>query len=101
MIGAFFGHEHTCGYTGTFDGITMGLTYGCQFAKSGPYGMRTLTLSEDGTFDTDLYTYEKGTFTLQTDAPYNDGAQGFEKVINSIFNFFKCLFMSLVYALKL
>ena len=101
VIGAFFGHEHTCGYTGTFDGITMGLTYGCQFAKSGPYGMRTLTLSEDGTFDTDLYTYEKGTFTLQTDAPYNDGAQGFEKVTKSIFNFFKCLFLSLAYALKL
>lgn len=101
VVGAFFGHEHTCGYTGTFDGITMGLTYGCQFAKSGPYGMRVIEIDEDGTFTTDLYTYEKGAFALQVDEAYNDDAQGFEKITKSIFNFFRCLVMSLVYALKL
>lgn len=67
VIGAFFGHLHTSGFTGTYDGVTMGLTYGCQFAKAGPYGVRTVVLDENsGSLQTELYTYEKDAFVLQT-----------------------------------
>ncbi len=60
VLGAYFGHMHTEGYTGTYDGIELGFTYGCQFAKDGPYGIRTFTLHEDDirNYDTELYTYE-------------------------------------------
>lgn len=65
VTGAFFGHIHTDGYTGTVDGITLGLTYGFQFSKAGPYGMRVLELDENGTFETQLYLYENGEFSAQ------------------------------------
>ncbi len=81
VTGAFFGHIHTDGFTGTVDGITLGLTYGFQFSKSGPYGMRTLELDENGTFETDLYLYEKGEFNLQADE--NTDSESFtDKIIN-------------------
>lgn len=103
VIGAFFGHEHTCGYTGEVDGITLGLTYGCQFAKFGPYGMRTLTLSEEtGTFTTELYTYEDGIFTLQgADEPYEDLDGGINALFAKIVNVFKFIVRSLVYLMKI
>ncbi|MBQ3517868.1 MAG: metallophosphoesterase [Clostridia bacterium] len=103
VIGAFFGHEHTCGYTGDVDGITMGMTYGCQFAKFGPYGIRTLTLQEaTGTFTTELYTYENGVFTLQED----DGAyETYDKSIGAFFakiaNVFKYILRSVLYLIKI
>lgn len=102
VIGAFFGHEHTCGYTGVVDGITMGMTYGCQFAKFGPYGMRTLTLDEaTGTFTTDLYTYTDGTFTLQTDELYKTYENGMESFFAKMANVFKYIIRSLVYLMKI
>ncbi len=67
VVGAFFGHIHTDGYTGTYERITLGLTYGYQFSKAGPYGYRVLELDENGTFQTELYTYSDGEFTLQED----------------------------------
>lgn len=103
VIGAFFGHEHTCGYTGEVDGIVMGMTYGCQFAKFGPYGIRTLTLQEaTGTFTTELYTYENGVFTLQED----DGDyETYDKSIGAFFakiaNVFKYILRSVLYLIKI
>lgn len=58
VLGAYFGHWHTEGYTGTYDGIELGMTYGCEFAKTGPYGVRVFTISENGNFESELYTYE-------------------------------------------
>lgn len=81
VVGAFFGHIHTDGFTGTYDGITLGLTYGFQFSKAGPYGMRTLELDEDGSFETDLYLYENGEFSLQTYE--NTDSEGFvDRLLN-------------------
>lgn len=88
--GAFFGHIHTDGFTGDVDGITMGLTYGFQFSKAGPYGMRVLELCEDGTFETDLYTCEKGEFTLQIDEKYESDSI-FDKIINTFLYLFRQL----------
>ncbi len=86
VIGAFFGHIHTDGFTGEVDGITMGLTYGFQFSKAGPYGMRILELDENGTFETELYTYNKGEFTLQVDEA--TGEETFaDKLINVLMFF--------------
>ena len=59
VLGAFFGHQHVEGFSGEYDGITLGFTYGCEFAKTGPYGFRTITIDENDTssFETDLYRY--------------------------------------------
>lgn len=89
VIGAFFGHVHTAGFTGTYDGITLGLTYGFQFSKAGPYGMRILELDENGTFETDLYLYEDGEFSLQIDD--NTEPEGIEKLVSSVINVFMFL----------
>jgi len=53
VIGAFFGHQHVEGFSGIYDGIELGFTYGCEFAKTGPYGYRVITLHED-----DLTNYD-------------------------------------------
>lgn len=78
VLGAYFGHWHTEGFTGTYDGIELGMTYGCEFAKTGPYGIRVFTIYENDVenFDNEIYTYEGGVrtgdarFELQTDEPY-------------------------------
>lgn len=78
ILGAYFGHWHTEGYTGTYDGIELGMTYGCEFAKTGPYGIRVFTLYEDDikSYDNELYTYEGSVkdgdarLELQVDEPY-------------------------------
>ncbi len=78
VLGAYFGHWHTEGFTGTYDGIELGMTYGCEFAKTGPYGIRVFTLYENDpkNFDNEIYTYEgsvksgNARFELQTDEPY-------------------------------
>lgn len=59
VLGAYFGHMHYEGFTGTYDGIELGLTYGAEFAKSGPYGARVITLYEDNieNYSNDLYIY--------------------------------------------
>ncbi len=84
VTGAFFGHIHTDGYTGVYEGVALGLTYGCQFAKAGPYGYRVIELDENGTFETELYTYTDGEFFLQIDE-----VPGEESFTRKLVNFFK------------
>lgn len=84
VIGAYFGHMHYEGFTGKYDGIELGLTYGAEFAKSGPYGVRVITLNENNitSYGNDLYTY------------CGDAKLGTAKLIrqNGIFSFFAELF---------
>ncbi len=101
VVGAFFGHWHTSGYTGVWDGVTLGMTYGCQFSKQGPYGVRTITLDENtGTIETDIYVYENGEFSVQVDKPYAEYSNAFEEMIAKVINLFKNLFTALTYLLK-
>lgn len=99
VIGAYFGHWHTEGYTGTWNGIELGFTYGCEFAKPGPYGIRVFTLHEDDikNFDNVLYTYEgsvktkNARFELQVDAPYAEYDNFIEEFFGAIKNVFLLL----------
>lgn len=97
-VAAFFGHLHTAGYTGIYDGVTLGLTYGCQFAKPAPYGMRTVTLHKDdpSKVDTTLYTYKNGTFTRQVDKPYRTASN---PLIN-LYNLIAILYRTVSFKLK-
>ncbi len=78
VIGAFFGHQHVEGFSGKVDGIELGFTYGCEMAKTGPYGYRLITLHENDItgYDNELYTYEgkvslnNAHFEKQIDEPY-------------------------------
>lgn len=88
--GAFFGHYHCDGYTGDYDGITLGLTYGCEFAKMGPYGVRTVVLDEnDGSLDTDLFVWEDGEFNIQETEEYETHNGIICTVISSIIHVFE------------
>ena len=101
IVGAFFGHWHTSGYTGVWEGVTLGLTYGCQFSKLGPYGVRTITLDEQtGSIDTTLYEYVNGEFTEQLDTPYAEYDNAFDQALNAVICFFENIFNALKYALK-
>ncbi len=101
VVGAFFGHWHTSGFTGVWEGITLGMTYGCQFSKSGPYGMRTVTLDEaGGTIETELYEYIDGNFVVQVDEPYAQYDSEIEEAFAGFINFFINIFNALVYLLK-
>lgn len=99
VLGAYFGHWHTEGYTGTWDGIELGFTYGCEFAKPGPYGVRVFTLHEDDieNFDNDLYTYEGSVRTddarleLQVDEPYAEYDNIIEEIIGAVKNIIELL----------
>ncbi len=96
ILGAYFGHWHTEGYTGTWEGIELGFTYGCEFAKPGPYGIRVFTLHENDieNFDNELYTYEgsvkrgNARFELQVDKPYKEYDNFIAKFFASIINVF-------------
>lgn len=96
ILGAYFGHWHTTGITGTWDGIELGLTYGCEFAKTGPYGVRVFTLHEDDieNFDNEIYTYEgsvkkdNARFELQIDEPYTEYDNFIAEFIGAIRNIF-------------
>ena len=59
VLGAFFGHSHVEGFSGKVDGIELGFTYGAEFAKTGPYGFRTITLDENdlSSFETEVFRY--------------------------------------------
>lgn len=78
VIGAFFGHQHVEGFSGIWDGIELGFTYGSEMAKTGPYGFRVFTLHEDDTanYDNALYRYEGSvslgnvTVTPEKNEPY-------------------------------
>ena len=94
VIAAFFGHMHTEGYTGTYDGIELNLTYGCEFAKSGPYGMRVITLSEDDVtnYQNQSFSYEDGAFTPDPfNAPEKTLAQKIKLFFSSLLNIAKML----------
>ena len=69
VVAAFFGHMHQDGYSGVYDGVELNLTYGCEFAKSGPYGMRVITLQESDVtaYGNQVYTYTNGAFTADPD----------------------------------
>lgn len=89
VLAAFFGHLHTQGYSGTWQGIELGLTYGSQFAKKAPYGFRVVTLNENdpGGYCSDLYLYE---------GSVSDGDAEIVKQINEpypVYNSFKEAFV--------
>ena len=97
VLGAYFGHWHTEGYTGIWDGIELGFTFGCEFAKPGPYGIRVFTLYEDDieNYDNVIYTYEGSVkngdarFELQVDteyAVYNNFIEELFAAIRNVFN---------------
>ena len=69
VLGAFFGHQHVEGFSGKWQGIELGFTYGCEMAKTGPYGFRVFTLHENdlANYDNVLYRYT-GSVSLGTDA---------------------------------
>lgn len=106
VLGAYFGHWHTEGYTGIWDGIELGFTYGCEFAKPGPYGVRVFTLYEDDikNYDNVLYTYEGSVKTnnarleLQVDEPYavyDNIVEEFFAAIKNVFYLIKTEIISL------
>lgn len=96
VIGAYFGHWHTEGYTGTWDGIELGFTYGAEFAKPGPYGVRVFTIYEDDVknYDSVLYTYEGSVkngdarLELQIDEPYKTYDNFIEEFFAAVKNVF-------------
>ena len=75
VTGAFFGHQHIDGFSGVVDGIEIGITYGAEFAKPGPFGYRIFELDENDVtnYTNEVYTYEgsvafgNSRFELQTD----------------------------------
>ena len=103
MLGAYFGHWHIEGFTGTYDGIELGMSYGCEFAKTGPYGIRVFTIYEDDAenFDNVIYTYEgsvksgNARFELQVDEPYAVYDNDFEAIIAGIKNVINVLLLQI------
>lgn len=99
ILGAYFGHWHTEGYTGTWDGIELGMTYGAEFAKPGPYGIRVFTISENDVenYESELYTYEgsvkdgNARLELQVDNDYEVYDSIFEKIIAFFKNTFSII----------
>ena len=97
VVGAYFGHWHTEGYTGIYDGVELGFTYGCEFAKTGPYGVRVFTLYEDDVlnYDNELYVYEGRVRTddaklvKQIDEPYKTYDNPVEKFFAAFGNVFQ------------
>jgi len=87
VIAAFFGHMHQDGYSGVYDGIALNLTYGCEFAKSGPYGMRVITLHESDVthYDNQSFTYQNGSFSADPDqAPPKTALQKMQMLFSSL-----------------
>ena len=103
VLGAYFGHWHTEGYTGTYDGIELGMTYGCEFAKTGPYGVRVFTIDENdaANYENELYTYEGSVkngdarLELQTYEPYATYDNFIEELLAGIKNAFTVLVMEI------
>jgi len=107
VLAAFFGHLHTEGYSGKWNGIELGLTYGSQFAKSGPYGARVITLHENNPADYGdaQYVYEGSVsgsdahIVTQIDKPYpvyNGFFESFEGYfINTFTNLWQTIFNTL------
>ena len=104
VMAAFFGHQHVEGFSGTWDGIELGFTYGCEMAKTGPYGFRVFTLYEDDitNYDNVSYTYsgyvKLGTVTVTPDeyGPYKTPSNSFVAYLYKFVNLFRSLFSVLV-----
>ena len=102
VLGAFFGHQHVEGFSGVLDGIELGFTYGCEMAKTGPYGFRVFTLYEDDIahYDNVLYRYT-GSVKLGTArvAPESVGGTTYPDALEPLvrfINLFRSLFSALV-----
>lgn len=103
VLGAYFGHWHTEGYTGTYDGIELGMTYGCEFAKTGPYGIRVFTFYEDDikSYDNKLYVYEgsvkngNARLELQIDESYEVYDNFAEEFFAAVKNTFTVIIMEI------
>lgn len=102
VIGAWFGHQHVEAFSGTVDGVELGLTYGMEFAKMGPYGYRVLTLHEDdiARYDNEVFTYS-GSVKLGTDKiekmnvePAADPAE--QNVVARIFTYIRNILKSMI-----
>lgn len=99
VIAAFFGHQHVEGFSGKVDGIELGFTYGCEMAKTGPYGYRLITLHENDVknYDNELYTYQGkvklGTakFEKQIDEPYPTYDNNFDSFFAGVGNIFTAI----------
>lgn len=108
VLGAYFGHWHTEGYTGTYNGIELGMTYGCEFAKPGPYGYRVITLHENDieNYDNEIYVYSgsvhEGTasVSLQVDEPYAQHDNFIAEFFAAIRNTFVMLSKFITYLLS-
>lgn len=99
VIAAFFGHMHQDGYSGTCDGIELNMTYGCEFAKDGPYGMRIITLHEDDVtrYGNQSYTYTDGAFAADPDqAPAKTLSQRISMFFDSMFYVIKTMIRKVV-----
>ena len=86
-----------------WQGIELGFTYGCEMAKTGPYGFRVFTLYEDDIahYDNVLYRYV-GKVKLGTDAVAPEEPTPYETPSNSVLAFFaklRNLFYSLFSAI--
>ena len=104
VIGAFFGHQHVEGFSGVWDGIELGFTYGCEFAKTGPYGYRVITLHEDDVknYDNEQFVYT-GKVKLGTDkiSPLKeDKVPAFDNSVLKFFNQVKNFMLILVKLIK-
>lgn len=103
VIAAFFGHQHVEGFSGVWDGIELGFTYGCEMAKTGPYGFRVFTLHEEDLrhYDNTIYTYS-GKVRLGTARISAEEYGTFKTFDSSVFTLFsriRNLFISLFSAI--
>ena len=104
VIGAFFGHQHVEGFSGVWQGIELGFTYGCEMAKTGPYGFRVFTLDETDVRDYKNKTYRysgsanRGTAAVskEADTPYRE-VTGVSSVFFRLENLLKSLVSAIVY----
>lgn len=100
VLGAYFGHQHTEGFTGTYDGIELGFTYGCEFAKIGPYGYRLFTINEDDVenYTSEMYVYKGNVklgndrFVLEKEKVNGEYEDDFSRIIGTIGAVFRSLF---------
>ena len=100
VMAAFFGHQHVEGFSGVWDGVELGFTYGCEMAKTGPYGFRVFTLHESDVrqYENELYRYtgsvKLGTvkITKENTAPAGKEAEGPFTLLLRFFNLFRALF---------
>lgn len=94
VVGAYFGHWHTEGYTGTYDSIELGLTFGAEFAKLGPHGVRVITLDENNIsdYENELYIYRGGALEKFEDSGYTVR----RNVIKIIFEYFQNIFRNIL-----